>query len=57
MEFYLDIVVTLQCVDNGTAHIFAFLYIIEGITENALQFTMPLESIYNENLCFVEQKM
>jgi hypothetical protein len=35
---------------------FAFSIIIEGTTEKVLQFIMPLESIYNKNLGFIEQK-
>ncbi len=34
----------------------AFSLIIEGNTEKVLQFVMPLKSIYNKNLSFVEQK-
>ncbi len=37
-------------------HVFAFSLIIEGTTENVLQFLMPLKSIYNKNLGFIEQK-
>jgi hypothetical protein len=37
-------------------HIFAFSLIIEGTTEKVLQFILPLKSIYNKNLGFVEQK-
>ncbi len=36
---------------------FAFTSIIEGTTEKALQFIMPLKSIYNRNFGFIEQKM
>ncbi len=36
---------------------FALSLIIVGTTEKALQFIMPLKSIYNKNLGFVEQKM
>jgi hypothetical protein len=35
---------------------FAFSLIIEGATEKVLQFIMPLKSIYNKNLGFVEEK-
>ncbi len=42
---------------NGTAHFFAFSLIIEGTTENVLQFMMPFQSIYNRNFGFIEQKM
>ncbi len=35
---------------------FAFLIIVEGTTEKVLQFIMPLKSIYNKNLGFIEQK-
>jgi hypothetical protein len=37
-------------------HIFAFSLMIEGTTEKVLQFMMPLKSIYNKNLGFIEQK-
>ncbi len=40
---------------NGTAHFFAFSIIIEGTTEKVLQFIMPLKSINNQNLGFIEQ--
>jgi hypothetical protein len=36
---------------------FAFPLIIEGITEKALQFIMPLKSIYNQNLVSLNKKM
>ncbi len=36
---------------------FAFSLIIEGTTEKVLQFIMSLESIYNKNLGFIEQKV
>ncbi len=35
---------------------FAFSLIIEGATEKVLNFKMPLKSIYNRTLGFVEQK-
>ncbi len=35
----------------------AFSMIIEGTTEQVLQFTMPLESINSRNFGFIEQKM
>jgi hypothetical protein len=35
---------------------FAFSLTIEGTTEKVLQFPMPLKSIYNKNLGFIEQK-
>jgi len=38
-------------------HIFAFLIITEGTTGKALQFIMPLKSIYMKNLGFITQKM
>jgi hypothetical protein len=41
---------------NGTAHSFAFSLIIEGTTEKVLQFILPLKSIYNKNLGFIEEK-
>jgi hypothetical protein len=44
------------CDVNGIARFFAFSLIIEGTTEKVLQFIMPLKSIYNKNLGFVEQK-
>ncbi len=34
---------------------FAFSIIIEGTTEKVMQFMMPLKSIYNKNLGFIEQ--
>ncbi len=42
--------------NNGTAHFFAFLLVIEGTTEKVLQFMMQVKSIYNKNLGFIEQK-
>ncbi len=36
---------------------FAFSIFIEGTTEKVLQFIMPVKSIYNKNLGFIEQKM
>jgi hypothetical protein len=39
-----------------TMRIFAFSLNIEGTTEKVLQFIMPLESIYNGNFGFNEQK-
>ncbi len=36
--------------------VFAFSFIIEGTTEKVLQFIIPLNSIYNQNLGFIEQK-
>ncbi len=39
-------------------HVFLYFYlIIEGTTEKVLQVIMPLKSIYNKNLGFIEQKM
>jgi hypothetical protein len=40
---------------NERAYFFAFSWIIEGTTEKVLQFIMPLESIFNKNLGFVER--
>ncbi len=40
---------------NGTAHFLEFPLNIEGTTEKVLQFKMPLKSIYNKNLGFIEQ--
>jgi hypothetical protein len=37
-------------------HIFAFSLIIEGTREKVLQLIMPLKSIDNPNLGFIEQK-
>jgi hypothetical protein len=37
-------------------HNFSFSIIKEGTTEKVLQFIMPLDSIYNKNLGFIEQK-
>jgi hypothetical protein len=34
--------------------LFAFSLITEGTTEKVLQFMMPLKSIYNKNLAFIE---
>jgi hypothetical protein len=42
---------------NGTVCFFAFSLIIEGTTEKVLQFIMPLESVYNRNFGFIEQKL
>ncbi len=36
--------------------IFAFSLSIEGTTEKVLQFLMPLKTIDNKNLSFIEQK-
>jgi hypothetical protein len=36
---------------------FAFSLIIEGATEKVLQFMRPVQSIYNLNLGFIEQKI
>jgi hypothetical protein len=36
---------------------FAFSLIIECATEKVLQLIMPLKSIYNQNLGFIEQKL
>jgi hypothetical protein len=44
-----------QVLTNGTTHFFAFSLIIEGATEKVLQFIMPLKSICNQNLGFVEK--
>jgi hypothetical protein len=38
-------------------HVFAFRLIIEGATEQVLQFIMQLKSIYDISLGFIEQKM
>jgi hypothetical protein len=38
-------------------YIFAFSLIIGGTTEKVLQFIIPLESMYNKNFGFNEQKM
>jgi hypothetical protein len=46
----LQIIKMEQCV-------FAFSLIAESTTEKVLQFQMPLKSIYNKNLGFIEQKM
>ncbi len=42
---------------NFLQRIFAFSFIMEGAAEKMLQFIMRLESIYNRNFGFVEQKM
>ncbi len=39
---------------NSTS--FTFSLIVEGTTENVLQFIMLLKSIYNQNVGFIEQK-
>jgi hypothetical protein len=54
--FWLNIALCkgLPLYSNGTAWFFAFKLIIEGTTEKVLQFVMPLQSIYNQNLCFDE---
>ncbi len=44
-------------IDLIEQRIFAFSLIIEGTIEKALQFIMPLKSIYNRNFGFIEQKM
>ena len=36
---------------------FDFTLIIEGTTEKVLQFIMPLRSIYNQNIGFIEQML
>ncbi len=46
-----------RCLFNGTARFFAFSIIKEGTTEKALQFIMPLKSLYKQNLGLIEQKM
>jgi hypothetical protein len=47
----------LNNVGNWNSTFFAYSLIIEGTTEMALQFIMPLNSIYNRNFGFIEQKM
>jgi hypothetical protein len=37
-------------------HFFTFSLITEGTTEKALQFILPLKSIYNKNFGFNEEK-
>jgi hypothetical protein len=56
--FIFFIFTTLQFVIqfNGTARFFTFSLVIEGTTEKVLQFKMPVSSIYNQNLGFIEQK-
>jgi hypothetical protein len=48
------------CLDKNSfkmeQHDFAFSWNIEGTTEKVLQFIMPLNSIYNNNLDLTEQK-
>jgi hypothetical protein len=48
----------IKCVLGGqwNSTFLAFSLIIEGATEKVLQFIMPLKSIHNKNLGFVEQK-
>ncbi len=36
---------------------FAFSIIIEGTTEKVMQFMMPLKSVYNKNLGFMEKNV
>jgi hypothetical protein len=43
--------------DEKVFKFFAIPFIIEGTTEKVLQFVMPLKSIYNKHLGFIEQKM
>jgi hypothetical protein len=38
-------------------HVFSFGLIIEGTTDKVLQFKMPLKSICNQTLGFIEQEM
>jgi hypothetical protein len=38
-------------------HVFAFSSTIVGTTEKALQFKMPLKSIYNRNFGFIEKNV
>ena len=40
-----------------TPRFLKFALMIEGATEKMLQFTMPLKSIYNRNVGFIEQKI
>ncbi len=35
---------------------FIFPFIIEGAAKKVFQFIMPMEPIYNKNICFNEQK-
>jgi len=37
-------------------NVFVFSFIIEGSTEKVLQFKITFKSIYNKNLCIIEQK-
>ncbi len=48
---------TQQCYDSmeWNSTFFDFSLIIEGTTEKVLQFIMPLRSIYNQNIGFIEQ--
>ncbi len=50
--------ILLRLVATGAIeqHIFAYSLIKEGTTEKVLQFIMPLNSIYNQNFGFAEQK-
>jgi hypothetical protein len=45
-----------QVLINRTTHFFEFSLNIEGATEKVLQSIMPLESICNQNLGFVEKQ-
>ncbi len=44
-------------VSNGTARFLHFSFIIEGALKKVSQFLMPLEPIYNQNVCFYEQNV
>ncbi len=53
----MERVVKFLCLSNPwNSAFFAFSLIIEGTTEKALKFIMPLKLIYNRILGFVEQK-
>jgi hypothetical protein len=41
---------------NGTAYFFTFSFIIEGAAEKVLQIIMSMNSIYNKNFHFNEEK-
>ncbi len=45
------------CCWHETPRFFKFALMIEGTTEKMLQFTMPLKSIYNQNIGFIEKEM
>ena len=57
ISIVLDYRVSASLKNPMEQHVFVFSLIIEGTTEEVLQFIMPLKSIYNQNLGFIEQEM